>query len=258
MKWCLCLGVVTVGLVVTGCSDSEVDPVAGISGGGKWDKQIVQYGRMHEVIGQQKHHGRILLGDAIKRPNLVAVGALETLAGEVTILDGVVYASAVDSPGHIAPLASPNTLEAALLVGSHVTRWSEHVAGKTIANTGYDTFVESAANEAGIDTSKPFVFTITGELRNVHVHVIHGACPVHAKRSGKTLPKEQEPYSGTFATLQGTLVGVFAKNAAGKITHPGNSTHTHVVFTDPKTGRKLTGHVESAGVSVAAVLRLPR
>ena len=57
--------------------------------------ELIQHGAMHEVIGQQKHHGRILLAEAIKRPNLFAVGALEGLEGEITVYDGKVLATEV-------------------------------------------------------------------------------------------------------------------------------------------------------------------
>ena len=52
--------------------------------------------------------------------------------------------------------------------------------------------------------------------------------------------------SGDFVDvrLNGILVGVFAKNAEGELTHPDTSTHTHVVFNEPTSDARVTAHVE--------------
>jgi alpha-acetolactate decarboxylase len=226
--------------------------------------ELIQHGAMHEVIGQQKHHGRILLAEAIKRPNLFAVGALEGLEGEITVYDGKVLATEVAEGARMRPIADAEKRHAALLVGSHVSEWSDHTLDKTISAEQLDAYIESAAADAGLDLSKPFVFTIRGAFQNLQWHVINGACPVHAERAGIELPKDKSPAKVTYKEATGTLVGVFAKNAAGRITHPGTSLHTHAIvelnvgLDNIQFTSELTGHVESVGVKAGAVLRLPR
>ena len=225
---------------------------------GNWGGEIVQHGRMHEVIGQQQHEGRIRLSDAVRRPHFFGVGALEELAGEVTILDGQVFATEVVAKTEIAPVNSEAEASAALLVGSHVPTWTEHTISETVPSNQLDAFLEKSATRAGLDTSKPFVFTVSGRLRDLQMHVIRGACPVHAKRSGVTLPHDRQPYVSSITETTGVLVGVFAKDAAGNITHPGSSSHTHVILGVDGAERKVTGHVEHVGLATGAVLRLPR
>ena len=115
------LPIVAIGFIV-GCE--KPTPVAQ-SGTGQ-GLTLVQHGKMREVIGKQKHHGRILLQNAVQRPHLYAVGALEGLAGELTVFDGIVHATQSPTVETIAPIASPKDRKAALLVGFHVRQWSDH------------------------------------------------------------------------------------------------------------------------------------
>ena len=55
----------------------------------------------------------------------------------------------------------------------------------------------------------------------------------------------------------GTLVGLHAVDAEGALTHPGTSTHAHLVWRDDASGNRLTGHVERAGLAPDAVVKLP-
>ncbi len=223
-----------------------------------WDGNLVQHGEMHVVIGQQQHEGRIQLKKAVERPDLFAVGALSELSGEFTIYDGKVYATQVEPTGEISAADSAGDLQAALLVGCHVPEWTEHKITDEIGHEDLEKYIERTATKCGIDTSRPFPFTISGELHGLEFHVIHGACPVHSKRNGVELSDDKVPYHSRHKRIEGTLVGVFAKNAAGNITHPGTSTHTHVIFQHGKTEEKVTGHVEKVGVAKGAVLHLPR
>ncbi len=57
------------------------------------------------------------------------------------------------------------------------------------------------------------------------------------------------------AEISGTLVGIHARDAVGKLTQPATDTHRHLVFTD-ETGRKQVGHVETGGIRQGAQLRI--
>ena len=60
----------------------------------------------------------------------------------------------------------------------------------------------------------------------------------------------------TIIHLKGLSLAFSPKDAAGNLTHPGISTHTHAVYSDNETD--LTGHVESVGVAKGAKLLLPK
>jgi hypothetical protein len=50
---------------------------------------------------------------------------------------------------------------------------------------------------------------------------------------------------------------VYAEGSVGQLTLPATSTHGHLVYKDPASGRKVTGHLERFGLAPGAVLKLP-
>ncbi len=219
---------------------------------------LIQFGTMHEAIGQRQHQGRVRLADLLKRPHLYAVAALEGLQGEATVFDGRVTVTTVDDQGRLNPVTEVTAdVRATMLAGAYVDSWSQYTVAKDIAPDEFDDFVSQTAAQAGLDLDKPFVFTIDGNLRAVRLHVINGACPVHARMKKLVLPQEVRPFELELADAKGTIVGVYAQDAVGKLTHPATSTHIHLLFTDPVTKAKATGHLEQVGIAKGAVLRLP-
>ncbi len=230
-----------------------------LSYGQTWDGTIVQYGTMHEAIGQRQYQGRVQLSEPIQRSHFFGLGALARLEGEITIADGHVTVTEVDAAGrlrssHDAALDK----RATILAGAYVSVWTEQIVAANLAANKYDEFIESAAATAGINTSAPFVFTVEGEFNGLKLHVINGACPVHAQRNNIHIPVQHQPYETVLNHIRGKLVGIFAKNAAGNLTHPDLSTHTHVVFDNELSGEIMTGHVERVELAADAVLRLPK
>ena len=208
-------------------------------------ERFVQYGKMHEVIGQQQHQGRVKFAELVKQPHFYGVGALESLGGEATILDGKVTLTQVKSDGKLQTLKLTPRTQAALLVGGYVTDWSKHPLSQAVSSDDLNSLIEQDARQAGLDVKAPFVF------------VIDGACPIRARMRKEALPADKRPYEADLPKVSGKLVGVFAKDAAGNITHPGTSVHMHLLFQDTKSGEMRTGHVEKLTVAPGATLLLP-
>ena len=223
-----------------------------------WDGTIVQYGTMHEAIGKQQHQGRVLLSELVARPHFFGVAALEKLEGEVTIHDGKVTITGVDSSGQLRPTEeSLLNRKATLLAGAYVPSWTAHTLSGPVGRDELDEAIAGAASTAGLDTSKPFVFTVEGEFAGLGFHVINGACPMRARLQKTELPKSGHPFESELEQVHGTIVGVFAAGAVGELTHPGTSTHAHVLFQDKTSGKTVTGHVEWVRLNEGAVLRFP-
>jgi len=223
-----------------------------------WDGNIVQHGKMHEAIGQQQHQGRVQLSKLVERPHFYGVAALTKLQGEATILDGKVIVTRVDAEGQLEPTEAAQPDEAAtLLVGAYVPSWTDYKTTNTVGPDEFDKYLVNAATKAGINTTKPFVFTVEAEFSKVRFHVINGACPLHARLKKIELPKDKRAFEAEFEKVHGTVVGIFAKDAVGNITHPATSTHMHLIYKDAKTGKQVTGHIEQLGMLAGAVLRLP-
>lgn len=228
-------------------------------GGETWNGKIVQYGKMHEAIGMQQHQGRVALQDLVTSPHFYGVAALEGLEGEVTIVDGKITISSVDSSGKLQPATKVSgDAKATMLVGAYVPAWRSVEVNETVAPDDFDSFVAEAATKAGVDISKPFVFAVDGTFDNVRLHVINGACPLHARLKKIDLSADKKPFEAEYDNVQGTVVGVYAENAVGNLTHPGTSVHAHLVFKDPITGETVTGHLEQLGLARGSVLQLPK
>ncbi|RPH77794.1 MAG: hypothetical protein EHM80_11765, partial [Nitrospiraceae bacterium] len=130
-----------------------------------WDGKLVQYGKMHEAIGQQQHQGRVQLKKLLERPHFFGVAALENLDGEATIYDGKVTLTRVDAKGKLQPSdsSSPET-QATLLVGAYVPSWTDHKVAANVGSDKFDTYITGVATAAGIKVSAPFVFAVEGEF----------------------------------------------------------------------------------------------
>jgi alpha-acetolactate decarboxylase len=222
------------------------------------DSTIVQYGEMHQAIGQGQDEGRVRLGELTEKPNFYAVAALEGLEGEVTIHDGQITVTTVDESGRLRPATGQLAdKKATLLVGAYVPAWKEIEVANDVSADDFDNYIMDTAKAAGCQTDKPFMFTVAGQLTDVQLHVINGACPIRARMKKKELPSSQRPYEVEMPVVEGTIVGISATDAVGKLTHPATTTHSHLLFRDPNAATTVTGHVEAVGIKKGAVVRIP-
>jgi alpha-acetolactate decarboxylase len=218
--------------------------------------RLVQIGAMHETIGKRQHQARVDVAEIAGRPHFYGVGALEGLKGEITILDSLAFVTRVTPEG--APQAgSPADAKATLIVGQSIERWTRHTMTEAVSHDRFDETIGARAVGAGVETADPFVFVIEGAFTEVRLHVINGACPIHARINKLEIPEGERPFELDVENVSGTLVGIYAADAVGRLTHPATKTHTHLIYTDPATGERVTGHVERVGLSKGATLKLP-
>jgi len=222
------------------------------------DGHIVQFGKMREAVGQKQDEGRVRFSELLKRPHFYGVAALEGLHGEATIYDGKLTTTTVDSSGRLRTSESSGPdQQATLLVGAYVASWAEHTVAEDVGAEKFDKYIADTAAMGGMNINKPFMFAVEGEFSDVRWHVINGACPIHARINKIELPKEVKPFESEMPNVRGTLVGVFAKDSVGILTHPATSTHSHLLLRDPVSGKLVTGHVEQIELRKGARLRLP-
>jgi alpha-acetolactate decarboxylase len=247
LSWQLVPACAIAAIALVGC---EADRPTGSS-------ELVQFGGMHEAIGSRQHHGRVSVSEITGRPHFYGVGALEALKGEITVLDSVAIMTGVTEDGRPRSMTDLG-VKATLLVGQSIGSWTDVVAGEEVSHERFDETVGTLAAKAGLDISKPFIFVIEGEFRDVRYHVINGACPIHARMKQVAIDDESRPLEVDADRVTGTLVGVYAADSVGKLTHPATSTHVHLISIDDGTGERITGHVERVGLAKGVVLRLPR
>lgn len=221
--------------------------------------KFVAIGEMHEAIGKGQDQGRVDLAEILAKPHFYGVGALEGLEGEITIYDSSAVITGVKDEGGAKPVSAEAAAraKATMLVGQSVLDWTDTTMAGAVSHDDLDEAIARAAAEKGIDLSRPFVFVIEGDFEDVRVHVINGACPIRARMRKLELAADEGPYEMEADTVKGTVVGIYAKDAVGKLTHPDTSTHAHLIYKDATTGQRVTGHVEQIAVTKGAVLRLP-
>jgi hypothetical protein len=221
-------------------------------------KELVQYGKMHEVIGQQNHQARVTLAELIEEPHFYALGALAGLQGEISVIDSQATVTEVtDQAMARASNKDAGKREATMLIGAYVDEWIEIDCDKDLQDAELDTWIKSEIQRNGGDIQKPVVFMLRGTYSDVHLHVIHGACPVHARIRRIDIPESKRPFEATLPSVAGQVVGIFAVDAVGELTHPATSTHKHLVYQDDSTPELLNGHVESMSIRRGSKLLLP-
>jgi len=80
---------------------------------------------------------------------------------------------------------------------------------------------------------------------------------VHARRNNLVIPQSQQPFDLLADELPGRVVGIFATNAAGRMTHPGSSVHAHLIF-EVESEKSATGHLEQFGIKAGSTLKIPK
>lgn len=215
--------------------------------------QVSTWGSLREVLREGRSEGRVALA-AVVGPRSVGLGALEGLAGEVTVIDGrarIATPVPAARPGE-APVActlreARTDDRAALLVLADVAAWEAHALGATGSYEALEDAIAAALLRQRRDLTEPLPVRIRGRARALELHVLAGACPI-------AQPDGPPPWRGRVADVDAELVGVFAEDAAGRLSHHGRRTHLHAV-----AGEEM-GHLDEVALDDAVLLlpALPR
>ncbi|MFG0285943.1 MAG: acetolactate decarboxylase [Phycisphaerales bacterium JB039] len=213
---------------------------------------VQQFGAMRAVMREGSTEARVALREWAG-PNDVAVGAIEQLDGEITIVDGGAWVSRVRDGDVLTsgPAVEPDA-KATLLTASRVGAWHSNRLHETLAGAELEAAIVRAAAERGIDTSQPFPFIIRGTATSLHMHVINGFCP-HS--SGEAAAGREPRRIALTEPTPVTIVGFYASDAQGLLTHHGTAMHAHALVDGD--GGRVTGHVDSVEIQAGATLRLP-
>lgn len=241
----VCLLCIALGPGIASCAATEEPAPAGA-----WRGDIERWGTLREALRNGQDQARVAVAD-VAREDVYALGALEGLRGEITVIDGEVWISAGDVQ---RPLTTrgPTQARATVLFAAEVREWRAIVVEEDVDPSELDLYIADQARVAGLDPSRPFPFVVEGELRHVSLHVLAGECPLRARMLGQELASP--PYRLHCASTAGRLVGLYAADSAGILCHMGSRTHVHVLL---ERDGGLTGHVETVGLAAGAVLRLP-
>jgi hypothetical protein len=212
---------------------------------------VQQYGLMREVHRDHQIQARVALA-GFNAPGWQAVGALADLAGEVTIIDGVVMIEQCETVtprcvmvpriGHVYP---PYDYRATLLTAARVTAFRDVPLPQAVDDAALTAAIQQALGAAA---TEPVAFRVQGTAAALTMHCVRGAVP------GDDPKKAPWTHTAT-APVAVTLVGFFAPGREGEMTHHGTALHVHAVLT--VDGRMATGHVDDFRMQPGAVLQLP-
>jgi len=219
--------------------------------------EIVQFGKMREALAEGKSQARVTLSELTQKPHFYGVGAMEGLSGEVAVIDGEIIATQAKSPQEFSDKADTKSTKATYFVGDYVPKWQTIKTNKAMTMKEIETFIADTAAQKGIPTQEPFMFKIEGKAETADTHVIRGACPMHARMKKIELPESQKPFEAKLKAENVVIVGVFAKDRVGDLTHPATDIHAHIIFTD-SAKRKRNGHAEDFVLAKGSLVSIPQ
>ncbi|MSR55770.1 MAG: multicopper oxidase family protein [Gemmataceae bacterium] len=204
-------------------------------------------GELKNVMMKGDLKGTIDLKAVAKLPNVYAVGALEGLQGEVTILDSIPSIARVKEGKAVTDKVFEG--KACVLVYAQVKHWKEVPLPKTIKSLDQlDSFVVEAAKKEGINVNRPFPFVVKGNVNEAKYHVLRH--PGDFKDPHELHDKAKVKY--TLKDAEVDLIGFYSDQHLGIFTCGGNL-HVHQRSGDGKA----SGHLDEVDLGNEMRLCLP-
>lgn len=199
-------------------------------------QEVYTAGAAKDVMTGADLSVHVHLDSLMQYPGLVAVGPLENLRGEITVLDGKTAVSTVEK-GRIATVQNTDS-KAPFLAYAYVDAWefkavSVHLDGlKSI-----EALIDSLALGAGFAADEAFPFVLSGRWSRADYHIIMRDTTeeVHSHEA-----HSRAKIKFSEGDIDAELVGFFSRNHEGIFTHKGQYVHVHFLTAD----RKRTGHLD--------------
>ena len=214
------------------------------------DNFKVEYkGALRDMMHKGDISAKADLTDFKNTENFYALGAVESLKGEILVLDSKPFVSSVKDQ----KLTISNSFDhyATLLVYASVGKWTSSAIPDNI--TTYDDLenhIEQIAKETGINIDKPFPFLIHGIANSFDWHVIDW------KDGDTEHSHEKHIRSGPHGTLTNQdveILGFYSNSHHAIFTHHSTNMHLHIKTTD----NKISGHLDGLTLGQGMTLKLP-
>jgi len=204
--------------------------------------EVTVYGALRDVMHKNDVGGKITLNLLGPMEDLIGVGAVEGLNGEITIVDGKALISTYSD--NMYSLDKSTNVDAALLVVSNVGDLKKHQIDSPIGSiTELEDWLNKYVVNNGLgDESFAFRMEVTGKA---NWHVISPPDPGQDHNSAA----KKFNYKGKFQA-----VGFFSRVHQGVFTHQGRFTHLH--FIDEQT--HFAGHLDEMVSEGTVTIYLPK
>ena len=172
--------------------------------------------------------------DSLALPGTFGIGPLEYLRGEVLVLDGEVYTSAVNNSGSML-VTRDQGMKAPFFVHQTVKQWTEVQLPDSVMDlAGLDRFLTS--RYAGLN--EPFAFRLSGPFERVEVHIVD--VPLGTVINGPDDAHRDNKHFQITGT-QAEALGFFSTAHKAVFTHHDTNIHVHAITVE----RDWMGHVEA-------------
>lgn len=197
-------------------------------------------GEMRNVMWKGQLEGNIHLDTIANKSNVVGLGPLEYLGGEIIIIDGKSYKSVVISDSSMEVVETFN-IKAPFFAHANISNWSEELLDVDIQTIQQ---LESFLDNKMSGSSQPFIFKLAGFVKEATIHVVN--LPVGTKVSSpndahKGLVKYQ------LENQEAEIVGFFSKEHKGIFTHHDTYLHMHLITKD----KQMMGHLDELTIEKA-------
>jgi len=204
-------------------------------------------GAQRDVLGGDLR-GHVALETLADLPHLYALGPLEGVRGEVSILDSVPSIARID--GEAVVTATSWRERACFLVWAQVPAWRERVPDALAAGLdGLERAVIALATDTGLDLAQPLPFRVRGTAAEATFHVLD-------KRDGLPHDRERHEQAKVRRTLAGApveLIGFYSTRHRGIFTPGDADVHVHLCT----GGGRVSGHLEAIRLEPGAHVAVP-
>lgn len=238
------IAVATAACLIAACSPEA--PTSGTTPGEPRASFTVETaGAQRETIMEGKRDSVIELAALPSSNGLIALGPIEGLTGEITIIDGKVSLARVAADGSLMA-SNERDVGAPFLVWADVRgEWTEiALPPNTQTLAALETFVGEQGQAAGLEGAFPF--KVTGRPDRVSLHVLK-ADPAKPHPAGMDAHKDIQAHF-EIVSMPVTLAGFYSRKHQGVFTHMGSNSHVHVVA----DSGDLSGHAQEVEFGTGA------
>lgn len=196
--------------------------------------QVRHAGAMSEM-GKSEFAPTISLDSLQRYKGLVALGPLGKMQGEITVVEGKVYAG-LSHPDGRTEVKGDWSVQAPFLVYSEVAEWKKFpFEGNAESIIELEELIVQAAESAGVDLNEPFFFRIHGVFPQMTTHIVTPRSP---DVSGFVEGQNQKNFEHEHEA--GELIGVYSKVGKRIYTHHDSEVHIHFL----SEGKGFSGHLD--------------
>lgn len=213
----------------------------------KTNEEVRLVGEMKNIMWKGQLQGNIYL-DSIANKNLLnGLGPLDSLSGEILILDGKSYISRVLTDSTMEVKENFDA-RAPFFAYAPITAWTTEDLPDSVQNLQQLEHFLGVRSQA---SQNPFLFKVSGIIEDATIHVVN-------LPSGTKVSSPEEAHLGrTFYSLKNEpvdLVGFYSKNHKTIFTHHDTFIHIHLI----NSKRDKMGHLDEVRFKKQSIkLNLP-